>query len=263
MRGLWRLTAAGLAIVLVAGVALSDFWIGAFWTAHPMLTAIVSALAVVLLSVAVIEAVLSRRAENRWRVLAQSALIELAEAAYATWSQMAGTLGLGGAVGSTSPGTLHSALTSETTGPKIRHKVEEALLDSALRSELATHLTERNLEGREILARWAVALTGSESYVEIFDQHVELYARVDGLSRFLNVGYRLRDPRGRRDRQPREYRSPGGEIDDEWFVNNVVTTLTIAARLEDATWDLALAVLPEDWWDRRTVRLAAATRPRR
>jgi len=44
-----------------------------------MLTAIVSALVVVVLSVAVIEVVLSRRAERRWRVLAQTALMELGD----------------------------------------------------------------------------------------------------------------------------------------------------------------------------------------
>src|SRR5437660_7416691 len=52
-----------------------------FWLSHPMLTAIVSALVVVVLSLAVIEVVLSRRAERRWRVLAQTALMELGEAA--------------------------------------------------------------------------------------------------------------------------------------------------------------------------------------
>ena len=258
-----RLAAAALAIILVAAIALSDFVIGGFWVAHAMLTAILSALAVVLLSVAVIEAVLSRRAENRWRVLAQSALIELAEAAYTTWSEMATTIGLGAVATSISPGALHSALTSEATGPKVRHKVEEALADAGLRSSLATRLSERYTDGRQILARWAVALTASESYVEIFDQHVELYGRVDGLRMFLNHGYRQSDPRGRRERPARDYGSPGGEQEDEWFVNNLVATLTIAARLEDASWDMALAVLSEDWWDRRTVGLAAATRARR
>jgi hypothetical protein len=51
----------------------SDFLIAGFWTAHPMFTAMLSALLVVLLSVAVIEVVLAGRAERRWRLLAQSA----------------------------------------------------------------------------------------------------------------------------------------------------------------------------------------------
>jgi hypothetical protein len=61
----------------------------------------------------------------------------------------------------------------------------------------------------------------------------------------------------------REYSSPGGEADDEWFVDNLIGTINIGARLEDATWDLALRILPQAWWDRRTAELAAAARTAR
>src|SRR5258708_5504066 len=86
-----------LAILLVLAAAASDLFIAGFWLSHPMLTAIVSALVVVVLSVAVIEVVLSRRSERRWRVLAQTALLELAEAANTTWSALADVLELPGA----------------------------------------------------------------------------------------------------------------------------------------------------------------------
>ena len=62
---------------------------------------------------------------------------------------------------------------------------------------------------------------------------------------------------------PREYSSPGGEAEDEWFVDILTGTINIGASLEDATWDLALRVLPQAWWDRRTAELAAAARTRR
>jgi hypothetical protein len=47
------------------------------------------------------------------------------------------------------------------------------------------------------------------------------------------------------------------EAEDEWFVDNFIRTINIGASLEDATWDLALRVLPQAWWDRRTAELAA------
>jgi hypothetical protein len=50
---------------------------------------------------------------------------------------------------------------------------------------------------------------------------------------------------------------PGGEEDDVWFVDNLIGTISIAADLEDRTWNLALRVAPEEWWDRRTADLAA------
>jgi len=49
-----RRTFATLAILLLLAVAGSDFFIAEFWLSHPMLTAIISALVVVVLSVAVI-----------------------------------------------------------------------------------------------------------------------------------------------------------------------------------------------------------------
>lgn len=227
-----------------------------------MLTAIVSALVVVLLSVAVIEVVLSRRSERRWRVLAETALMELAEAANTTWSALAEALELRRA-SEMSPDRVRAALASDATGPKVRRQVEAALMNTQLRGKLAGKLAERLADGHQILGRWAVALTASESYAETFDQHVELYGRVGGLLQFLREGYKQTDPRGLRGRARREYSSPGGEADDEWFVDNLIGTINIGARLEDTTWDLALRVLPQAWWDRRTVELAAATRSSR
>ena len=257
-----RRAAAVVAIVLLLIVGGSDFAIAGFWINHPMLTAIVSALAVVVLSVTVIEVVLNRRSERRWRLLAQSALIELGEAAYKTWSTLAEGVGLKGASEMT-PLRVRDALASASTGPKVRRQVVEALADRSRREQLAHEMAERNTDGHQILARWAVVLTSSETYAEIFDQHVELFGRVDGLERYLREGHRQSDPRGRRTRPRREYMSGGGESDDEWFVDNVITTINIGATLEDSTWDLALRVVPEAWWDRRTSELAAATRPPR
>jgi hypothetical protein len=166
-----RRAAAVLAILLLLAAAGSDFVVAGFWVSHPMLTAIVSALAVVLLSVAVIEAVLSRRSERRWRILAQSALIELGEAVNTTWTVLAEALDLQGA-SEMSPDRVRAALASDATGPKVRRQIEAALMNARLRENLAGRLTERLAEGHQILGRWAVALTASETYAEIFDQHV-------------------------------------------------------------------------------------------
>ena len=164
-----RRTAAILAILLLLAVAGSDLLIAGFWLSHPMLTAIVSALVVVVLSVAVIEVVLSRRAERRWRVLAQTTLMELGEAASTTWRALAEVLDLQGA-SEMSPDRVRAALVSDATGPKVRREIEAALMNAQLRENLAGRLAERLADGHQILGRWAVALTASETYAEIFDQ---------------------------------------------------------------------------------------------
>jgi hypothetical protein len=66
---------------LPAVLVSSDFYARQFWIDHPATTGILAALAVVLISVTVIDAVLNRRSERRWRLLAHYALMELAEAA--------------------------------------------------------------------------------------------------------------------------------------------------------------------------------------
>src|SRR5467141_4463685 len=141
-----RRTAAILAILLLLAVAASDLLIAEFWLSHPMLTAIVSALVVVVLSVAVIEVVLSRRSERRWRVLAQTALMELAEAANATWNALAEVLELQGA-SDMSPDRVRGALASDATGPKVRREIETALMNAQLREKLAGQLAERRADG--------------------------------------------------------------------------------------------------------------------
>src|SRR5260370_20678444 len=113
-----RRTFAILAIVLVLGAAASDLFIAGFWLSHPMLTAIVSALVVVVLSVAVIEVVLSRRSERRWRGLAPTALLELSGAANTTWSALADVLELPGAF-ATPPARGRAAPASGGTGPTV------------------------------------------------------------------------------------------------------------------------------------------------
>src|ERR1700730_13119163 len=185
--------------------------------------------------------------------------MELGEAANTTWRTLAEVLELHGA-SEMSPDRVRAALASDATGPKVRREIKAALINTQLREKLAGQLAERLADGHEILGRWAVALTASETYAEIFDQHVELYGRVGGLLLFLSEGYRHTDTRGLRNRARGEYCARGGEAEDEWFVDNLIGTINIGASLEDATWDLALRVLPQAWWDRRTAELAAATR---
>jgi hypothetical protein len=251
-----RRTLAAVAVVLVLVAMASDFLIAGFWTAHPMLTAMLSALLVVLLSVAVIEVVLAGRAERRWRLLAQSALIELAEEAHATWSTLAEGLGVPERADQP-PDQVKALLASPQQARPVRRFVEKWLGDSAHQKRMHELLQTHLATGRQTLASWAVVLTGSERYAGIFDEHVEMYSRVGGLRSFLDSGFRHSDPRRQRARSSRHFGSPGGEEDDVWFVDNLIGTISIAADLEDRTWNLALRVAPEEWWDRRTADLAA------
>jgi hypothetical protein len=133
-------------------------------------------------------------------------VLELAEAANATWTALAEALELQGASDMT-PDQVRAALASDATGPKVRHEIESDLTNAQIRERLAGQLAARLVDGYQILG---VALTASETYAEIFHRHVELYGRVGGVLQLLREGYRQTDPRGLPGRASREYSSLAG-----------------------------------------------------
>ena len=227
----------------------SDFYAGRFWLDHPVTTAILTSLTVVLVSVTVIEVILNRRSERRWRLLAQYALMELAEAARGAWGVLLGVVdeGNSGSDVMADPSRVTQVLNSPERAPVLKRKIEAILTDPRKRDELRESL-ERTLDtSRELISRWGAVLTGSSSFPELFDRHVEMIGRIHGLWYFLAYGTR----RGSR------FRSPGGSHSDDWFVDNLLSMTRIAIRLEGETWAIALRVVPPDWWDMRTDELAA------
>jgi hypothetical protein len=227
----------------------SDFYARRLWLDHPVTTAVLASLAVVLLSVTTVEAVLSRRSEHRWRLLAQYALLELAEAAREAWGVLLSVIddGGGGSDELGDPPLVIQVLDSPERAPVLKRKIEATLTDPHNRDQLRKSL-ERTLDtSRELISRWGAVLTGATSFSELFDRHVEMIGRIHGLWYFLAYGKR----RGSR------FRSPGGSHRDDWFVDNLLSMTRIAIRLEDETWAIALRVVPPDWWDTRTDELAA------
>jgi hypothetical protein len=70
----------------------SDFYARKFSLGHPVTAAFLASLTVVLVSVTVIDVILSQRSERRWRLLSQHALMELAEATRGAWGVLLGVI---------------------------------------------------------------------------------------------------------------------------------------------------------------------------
>jgi hypothetical protein len=236
-------------VALIAVLLSSDFYASSFWLGHPVTTAILASLTVVLVSVTVIEVVLNRRSERRWRLLAQYALLELAEAAHGAWGVLPGVIyeRTGGTDDTADPFQVIQVLDSPVRAPVLKHKIDTILTDPRRRDELRESLEQTLATSRELISRWGAVLTDSTSFSELFDRHVEMIGRIHGLWYFLAYGRR----RGSR------FRSPGGSHRDDWFVDNLLSMTRIAIGLEDETWAIALRVVPPDWWDARTDELAA------
>jgi hypothetical protein len=227
----------------------SDFYAHQFWLGHPVTTAILASLTAVLVSVTMIDVVLNRRSERRWRLLAQYSLMELAEAARGAWGVLLGVIheGSNGLDDTADPSQVIEVLDSPTRAPILMRKIDAILTDPLRRDELRESLEQTLGTSRELISRWGGVLTGSTSFSELFDRHVEMIGRIHGLWYFLAFGRR----RGSR------FRSPGGSHRDDWFADNLLSMTRIAIRLEDETWTIALRIVPPDWWDERTDELAA------
>jgi hypothetical protein len=240
---------AVLAVALLIVLISSDFYARQFWLDHPATTAVLAALGVVLVSVSVIEVILNRRSERRWRLLAQYALLELAEAAQGAWVVLLGIVDTesDGSDQAADPSQVMRVLDSPDRAPAFKRKIEAILTDPHKRDDLRESLEHTLDVSRELISRWAAVLTGSSSFSELFDRHVEMIGRIHGLWYFLAYGTR----RGSR------FRSPGGSHSDDWFIDNLLSMTRIAIRLEDETWAIALDVVPPNWWDKRTDELAA------
>ena len=145
------------------------------------------------------------------------------------------------------PRLIPEILDSPDRAPVLKRNVEAILAESNKRDELRGSLEETLNTSRELISRWAVVLTSSSTYAELFDRYVEMIGRIHGLWYCLAYGVR----RGS------QFREPGGIHRDDWFVDNFLSMTRIAIRLERETWAIALRVVPPNWWDLRTDELAA------
>jgi len=83
-----------VALVAVAAAVVSDDTSSSFWRRHALLTSLTASVIVVMLSVAVINEILERRARQRWRVLAQYVMFELVRNARMIWTDVLDVAGL-------------------------------------------------------------------------------------------------------------------------------------------------------------------------
>ena len=140
-----------------------------------------------LVSVTVIDVVLNRRSERRWRLLAQYALLELAETAHAAWAVLVRVVDAED-IGNhqlADPAHITRILDSPERAPTLKRTIEALLTDARARDQLRQSLDQTLDTSRGLIGRWGVVLTGSSTYSELFDSHVEMIGRIHGLWHFL------------------------------------------------------------------------------
>jgi hypothetical protein len=248
---LWqpRVLAILALIVLIAGV-VSDAVSGDFWVRHALLASVAGSVIVVLLSVAVINEMVDRRRRRRWSILAQYVMFELVRNARMIWTDVLELAGL-----LSSQGSQREAIdagrrvirdTAQLTAA-VREIVNDEDRSALLHSEVA-FLAEH---ADDVLGRWASVMLGSEVYAEVIDRHVELGGDIAWIASLFDAAYPPKDPR----RQKRARSSPAVEIESElggeWLADRIVVITQLAEELDRSTLDLALRIVPVQWWEER------------
>ena len=235
-----------LSVLVLSGAIVWGLANDEFWSRHALFTALVSSLIVVAVTVAVFDEVLERRQRERWSVLAQYALFEFVRAARLAWC---GLLELAGIVpdGELGDAALAAGREAVRDTPRLDAAMDEILADADRREQLHG-LIERLLgHGQELLGRWAAVMVSSHRYAEIVDRHVELYSRLSRprLSRVSSAT------------------QAAGEVEDEWLRENLVALAQLAESLDRGSFELALRIVPLDWWATRLPdRPSTAENPR-
>jgi hypothetical protein len=244
-----RILAAVALAALVAG-AVSDLTDASFWRRHALLAGLAASVIVVMLSIAVINEVIERRRRQRWSVLAQYVMFELVRNARMIWSGILDAAGM-------LPADPNQANAVDAGAQIVR---DTSRLTAAARSvadnddgraRLQSELAFLAEHADEVLGRWAALMLDSDVYAELMDRHVELAGDVAWLGSLLDTAQPPDDER----RQRRARSSAAVQIEavlgGEWLADRIVVITQLAEELDRGTLELALRVVPVQWWEAR------------
>jgi hypothetical protein len=255
LRGYVRATRiiGGLCVLALLGAIAWDIANDGFWSHHALFTSLVASLIVVAVTAAVLNEVLQRRQRERWAVLAQYALFDFVRTARLVWG---GLLEVAGLVpradfedGALEDGALAAGSEAVQDTPRFTAAMDEVLASTDRREELHRLIVGLLGHGQEVLGRWADVMVNSGTYAEIVDRHVELYSRLYWWGSVLDESEPLDEHLAR----PRLSRaSPAtqavGPVDDAWLRENLVAIAQLAESLDRGSFELALRIVPLDWW---------------
>ena len=241
---------AVVALLALAGAIVWDVFGGTFWARHALLASLVASVIVVMLTVAVVNEVLERRTRERWRVLAQYVMLELVRNARLIWTGVLEHAGLV-APGAARPDAVEDNARLVRDTPRLAAGLRAVVADDVrlqgLREEVALLVAHTD----DTLGRWAAVMLNAAVYADVIDRHVELASDISWLESLLDNS----DPPEDHRRKRRARSSPAvqieGEIAGEQLADRVVVITQLAEELDRTTLELALRIVPVEWWQAR------------
>jgi hypothetical protein len=254
---------AALALLALVAAVVSDAFAAHFWGRHALLAGLASSAIVVMLSIALVSEAVERRRRRRWTVLAQHVMIELVSNARLVWTVVMELAAL-------MPSDAYTTVSIDAVAravrdtPRLAQGVRELIADDDRRRLLHEKIARFANQIDDTLGRWAAVLLNAEAYAEVVDRHVELAREVGALGSLLDYFEPTDDDRWRR----RESRSSPAvqlipqlehEFDDDWLADRVVAITQLAEDLDRRTLQLALRLVPFEWWTARHGTTAPTT----
>jgi multisubunit Na+/H+ antiporter MnhE subunit len=239
---------ASLSVLVLFGAIAWDLANDGFWSRHALFTSLIASLIVVAVTAAVLNEVLERRQRQRWSVLAQYALLDLVRTARLVWG---GLLELAGLVPDSEleDGVLEAGAEAVRDTPRLVAAMDELLASAERREQLHRLIAGLLDDSQGVLGRWAGVMVSSGTYAEIVDRHVELYSRLYWWGSVLDETEPLEEhlsrPRLSRLSLATQTTQP---VDDEWLRENLVAIAQLAESLDRGSFELALRIVPLDWW---------------
>ena len=203
-----------------------------------------------MLSVAVFNEALERRNRRRWSVLAQYVMFQLVRQARLVWTGIMELTGLMSA-DATDAGSIDAAASAVRDTARLKAAVAETIGDAAKRRRLHEAITAFVVHGDELLGRWAGVMLNADAYAEIIDRHVELASDVAWLGSLLDSYEPTDDHIKRRRGASSPAAQIEGQIDDERLTDRIVTIAQLAEGLDRATLQIAMHIVPMEWWAAR------------
>ena len=238
---------AVIALAAFAGGVVSDFTNERFWEHHALLSGLTASVIVVMLTVAVVNEVLERRQRQRWSVLAQYVMFELVRNARIVWM---GVLEVAGVVPTqvSQQESLEAGAEVVRDTPGLTAALREVVDHEDRRARLHEVIAFSAQHADDVLSRWAGVMLNAAVYAEVIDRHVELAGDVAWIGDLLDSAHPPEDVRRQRRARSNPATQIWADLGSEWLADRLVVIVQLAQTLDRATLELALRIVPVEWW---------------
>ena len=248
---LWETRAiAAVAVLALIARIVSDTVEQGFWDRNGLLAGLASSVIVVMLTVALVNEAVERRRRQRWSVLAQYVMLQLVRDARGIWT---GLLELAGLMppDNLSAASIDAGAQTVRDTEQLTAAARKVVAEPDRRRRLHESVAHIVIHNDEVLGRWAGVMLSTDLYAEVIDRHVELASDLAWLGSLLdNLDPSDDDPRQRVSRSHPAVQIEGA-IDDEQLAERLVAIAQLAEELDRGTLELALRLVPVEWWAAR------------